>query len=78
MSATTTVEAYAFREYDWLARIDPAYDGARRALTRIVWSPGAPALGVPYREIVAAVILGCRAYPTIDDHLRRAQHCAKS
>ena len=24
------------------------------------------------REIIAAVILGCRAYPTIDVHLRRA------
>ncbi len=72
MSAATPVQAHAFKEYDWLARIDPAYDGARRALAQIVWSPAAPALAVQYREIVAAVILGCRAYPTIDDHLRRA------
>ncbi len=72
MSAATPMEAHAFKEYDWLARMDPAYDGARRALARIVWSPAAPALAVPYREIVAAVILGCRAYPTINDHLRRA------
>ena len=63
---------HAFPEFEWLARIDPAYDDARRRLARMVWTPQAPALIVKYREIIAAVILGCRAYPTIDVHLRRA------
>jgi alkylhydroperoxidase/carboxymuconolactone decarboxylase family protein YurZ len=66
---------HAFKEFDWLARIDPTYDNARRQLARVVWSPdasSAPALAVKHREIIAAVILGCRAYPTMEDHLRRA------
>jgi alkylhydroperoxidase/carboxymuconolactone decarboxylase family protein YurZ len=53
-------------------RIDPAYETARRELARIVWAPAKPALALKYREIIGAVILGCRAYPTIDAHLRRA------
>ena len=63
---------HAFSEFDWLARIDPAYETARRQLAKVVWTPEQPALAVKYREIIAAVILGCRAYPTIDRHLRRA------
>ena len=62
----------AITEFDWLARIDPAFERARRDLARLAWSPAAPALAVKYREIIAAVILGCRSYPTIDLHLRRA------
>lgn len=62
----------SFREFEWLARIDPAYDEARCNLGRLVWAPAAPALAVKYREIIAAVILGCRSYPSIDVHLRRA------
>ena len=61
-----------FREFQWLSRIDPAFEEARRNLAAQVWAPAAPALAVKYREIIAAVILGCRAYPTIDVHLRRA------
>ncbi len=64
--------AHAFQQFEWLARIDPAYEDARRHLARLVWAPAAPALAVKYREIIAAVILGCRAYPSIDVHLRRA------
>jgi alkylhydroperoxidase/carboxymuconolactone decarboxylase family protein YurZ len=63
---------HAFREFDWLARVDPAYETARRELARMVWAPAKPALALKYREIIGAVILGCRAYPTIDAHLRRA------
>ena len=63
---------HAFQQFEWLARIDPAYEDARRHLARLVWAPAAPALAVKYREIIAAVILGCRAYPSIDVHLRRA------
>ncbi|MEQ1773673.1 MAG: carboxymuconolactone decarboxylase family protein [Burkholderiales bacterium] len=67
-----TVPPHAFKEFEWLARIDPAFDDARRQLGRLVWTPSSPALAVKYREIIAAVILGCRAYPSIDVHLRRA------
>ena len=63
---------HAFREFEWLAQIDPDYDTARRHLAAVVWTPAAPALAVKYREIIAAVILGCRSYPSIDLHLRRA------
>lgn len=63
---------YAINEFEWLACSDPAFDEARRHLTRLVSAPTAPALAVKYREIIAAVILGCRSYPTIDGHLRRA------
>jgi alkylhydroperoxidase/carboxymuconolactone decarboxylase family protein YurZ len=68
----TRTPQHAFKEFEWLARIDPEYDAARRQLARLVWTPAAPALAVKYRETIAAVILGCRAYPTIDVHLRRA------
>lgn len=63
---------HAINAFEWLARIDPAFDDARRHLARLVSAPAAPALAVKYREIIAAVILGCRSYPTIELHLRRA------
>lgn len=60
------------KEFDWLARIDPEFEAARRQLAQLTWAPATPALAVKYREIIAAVILGCRTYPAIDAHLRRA------
>lgn len=63
---------HAFAVFEWLAQIDPAFENARRNLAAVVWTPAAPALAVKYREIIAAVILGCRSYPSIDVHLRRA------
>ncbi len=64
----------AIETFEWLARIDPAYDDARRKLAQLVEAPGTPtpALAVKYREIIMAVVLGCRRDPTIDKHLRRA------
>ena len=64
--------SHSFKQFEWLAQIDPAYEAARRHLAQLVWTPAAPALAVKYREIIAAVILGCRAYPSIEVHLRRA------
>jgi len=58
--------------YEWLARIDPQYEEARRRLAGRVWQPEKPALAVKYREIIAAVVLGYRTYPAVDEHLRRA------
>ncbi|MEO8386651.1 MAG: carboxymuconolactone decarboxylase family protein [Betaproteobacteria bacterium] len=63
---------HAFNQFEWLAKIDPAFEEARRNLARLVWTPATPALAVKYREIIAAVILGCRSYPSIEVHLRRA------
>ena len=63
---------HAFSQFDWLAKIDPTFEKARRSLAALVWTPSAPALALKYREIIAAVILGCRSYPSIDLHLRRA------
>jgi alkylhydroperoxidase/carboxymuconolactone decarboxylase family protein YurZ len=62
----------AIEAYEWLARIDPAYDDARRKLAQLVEAPGTPTLAVKYREIIMAVVLGCRRDPAIDTHLRRA------
>ena len=63
---------HAFQQFEWLARIDPAYEDARRHLARLVWAPAAPALAVKYRELVACAVLAYRAFPTLDGHLRRA------
>jgi alkylhydroperoxidase/carboxymuconolactone decarboxylase family protein YurZ len=63
---------HAFESFDWLAKIDPSFDEARRRLAGLVWTPEAPALAVKYREIIAAVVLGYRTYPSIESHLRRA------
>ena len=70
MSAQTP--KHAFKEFDWLEQVDPVYDRARRELATLVWTPEHPSLEIKYREIIAAVILGCRGYPTIDAHIRRA------
>ena len=63
---------HAFKQFDWLARIDPEFDNARRSLAALVWTPVKPTLAVKYREIIAAVILACRSYPSMESHLRRA------
>ena len=63
---------HAFKQFDWLAQMDPEFDKARRSLAALVWTPARPALEVKYREIIAAVILGCRTYPSMESHLRRA------
>ncbi len=60
------------REWAWLDQMDPAYDGARRDITALVWTPAAPVLPVKIRELVACVVLAYRTFPTLDGHLRRA------
>lgn len=60
------------REWAWLDRMDPAYDGARRDITALVWTPAAPVLPVKIRELMASVVLAYRTFPTLDGHLRRA------
>jgi alkylhydroperoxidase/carboxymuconolactone decarboxylase family protein YurZ len=71
-SAAAKTPKHAFKEFDWLARVDPDYEEARRNLTGKVWTPENPALAVKYREIIAAVVLGYRTYPSMEAHLRRA------
>lgn len=60
------------REWAWLDKVDPDYDGARRDITALVWTPAEPALPVKVREMCACAILAYRAFPTIDGHFRRA------
>jgi alkylhydroperoxidase/carboxymuconolactone decarboxylase family protein YurZ len=67
-----TKPKHAFEQYEWLARMDPGYDSARRRLAGEVWTPGKPALEVKYREIVAATVLAYRTYPSVESHLRSA------
>lgn len=63
---------HAFKEFDWLLKMHPEYEQARRKLADQVWTPQKPALAVKHREIIAAVVLGYRCYPSVDAHLRRA------
>lgn len=60
------------REWAWLDAVDPAFEKAHQDLTRLVWTPAAPALPVKIRELVACAVLAYRAFPTLDGHLRRA------
>jgi alkylhydroperoxidase/carboxymuconolactone decarboxylase family protein YurZ len=71
-STATGPVSRGMREWAWLDKMDPAYDGARRDITALVWTPAAPALPVKIRELVASVVLAYRAFPTLDGHLRRA------
>src|SRR4051812_26594145 len=71
-AGTATTPQHGFAQYEWLGRMDPAYERARQQLAGLIWTPPAPALAVKYRDIIAAVILGCRHYPTLDAHVRRA------
>jgi alkylhydroperoxidase/carboxymuconolactone decarboxylase family protein YurZ len=63
---------HALTAWSWMEENYPDYNAARSALTRKVWTPENPVLPVKYREIMAAVILALRFYPTVPNHLRRA------
>src|SRR6266498_2301957 len=68
----TSKRGYGWPEWEWLARKDPAFEKARLNFSAQVFTPENPALPVKYRELIEAVILAFRGYPTVGDHLRRA------
>jgi alkylhydroperoxidase/carboxymuconolactone decarboxylase family protein YurZ len=71
-ASRTKAVSGGMNEWAYLDAVDPAYDGARRAITAFVWTPRTPALPVKIRELVASAVLAYRAFPTLDAHLRRA------
>ena len=72
MAGTRNMPEHPCDAFEWLAHLHPEYEAARRRLASQVWAPEQPVLAVKYREIIAAVILGYRTYPSVDTHLRRA------
>jgi len=68
----TAKRGYGWPEWEWLAQKDPAFEKARLQFSSQVFTPENPALPVKYRELIEAVILAFRGYPTVGDHLRRA------
>lgn len=58
--------------WSWLVENYPEIEESKARFLSLLWTPTNPVLSVKYREVLASVILACRAYPTIDDHLRRA------
>ena len=56
----------------WLEEHYPEYQDLRRELNRLMLMPQDASLAVRHREIMTAVVLACRSYPTVPHHLRRA------
>lgn len=63
---------YGFSQWEWLAEKDPAFEQARLGFATAVFTPENPALPVKYRELIEAVVLAFRGYPTVGEHVRRA------
>ena len=72
MRAKATKRGYASEEFEWLARHDPAHEMARLEYNKLIFTPENPAFPVKYREIILAVVLAFRGYPSVGMHLRRA------
>ena len=68
----TAKRGYGFKEFEWLARKDPAFEKARLDYSQLVFVRENPALPVKYREIIEAVILAFKGYHTVGEHVRRA------
>jgi alkylhydroperoxidase/carboxymuconolactone decarboxylase family protein YurZ len=59
-------------KWDWIEEHYPEYQELRRKANRILLMPEDASLAPRYREVMAAVVLARRAYPTVPHHLRRA------
>jgi alkylhydroperoxidase/carboxymuconolactone decarboxylase family protein YurZ len=68
----TKKRGYVFPAFEWLMEQDPEYEQTRRKLMGLVYTPEHPTLAPKYREMVSAVVLAAKAYPSIEPHLRRA------
>ena len=58
--------------WQWMEDNYPDYQQLRRDVNRLMLTPQDASLEPKFREIVVAVVLACRAYPTVPHHLRRA------
>jgi alkylhydroperoxidase/carboxymuconolactone decarboxylase family protein YurZ len=63
---------YSFPEFELLEKYDSEYHAARRHMRQAIYTPTDPLIPVKMREIIAAAVLAYRAYPSIEQHLRRA------
>ena len=72
MRAKDARRGYASPVFEWLAKKDPEHERARQAYNRLIFTPENPAFPVKYREIVMAVVLAYRGYPSMGKHIRRA------
>ena len=67
-----TGREFTFGVWQWIEDNYPEYQQLRRDSGRLMHTPEDASLAPAYREIVTAVVLACRAYPTVPHHLRRA------
>jgi alkylhydroperoxidase/carboxymuconolactone decarboxylase family protein YurZ len=67
-----TGREFTFGAWQWIEDNYPEWQEARRRVNRLMHMPEDATLAPKYREIVTAVVLSCRAYPTLGQHLRRA------
>jgi alkylhydroperoxidase/carboxymuconolactone decarboxylase family protein YurZ len=59
-------------DWPWLDKNFPEYQACRRELSQLAFVPQSPALQTKYREILIAVVLSCRRYFTVQEHVNRA------
>lgn len=59
-------------EWKWLDENFPDYQQCRRELSGLGFMPQAAALDTKYREILVALMLSCRRYFTVQEHVDRA------
>lgn len=67
-----TGREFTFGVWQWMEDNYPEYQEMRRRANQLMHTPEDATLAPKYREIVTAVVLACRAYPTVPHHLRRA------
>lgn len=67
-----TGREFTFGVWQWMEDNYPEYQRLRRETNRLMHTPDDATLAPRYREIITAVVLACRAYPTVPHHLRRA------
>jgi alkylhydroperoxidase/carboxymuconolactone decarboxylase family protein YurZ len=66
------IRGYHFPNYEWLGRFDPAFERTRMQYIRMTYTREDGALPVKYRELIAALILAYRLYPSTGAHFARA------
>jgi alkylhydroperoxidase/carboxymuconolactone decarboxylase family protein YurZ len=67
-----TGREFTFGVWQWIEDNYPEWQESRRQANQLMHMPEDATLAPKYREIVTAVVLSCRAYPTLGQHLRRA------
>lgn len=66
------IRGYHFPKYEWLGRFDPAFERTRMQYIRMTYTREDGVLPVKYKELIAALILAYRLYPSTGVHFARA------